>query len=222
LHFNSSEFIDISPVISSRIGVFPGDVKFERAVSLDFKKGDHLLLSSIQTSLHLGAHADGPNHYVADGKGIGERPLELYMGKTLVIHGEAKRGERVGLKHLAPRWQNAQWPAKRILVKTGSFPDPDQWNSDFCSLEPELIELWAKAGVKLIGIDTPSIDPETAKELKSHHMVARHDLAILEGLVLDEVQEGLYTMVALPLRIENADAAPVRAILFKNPDLLPY
>ncbi len=222
MNSKSTEFLDISPVISSRIGVFPGDVKFERAVSLDFKKGDHLLLSSIQTSLHLGAHADGPIHYAADGRGIGERPLDLYMGKTLVVHAEAKRGERVGLKHLSARWQNASWPAKRVLVRTGSFPNPDRWNSDFCSLEPELIEFWARAGVRLIGIDTPSIDPETAKDLRSHHMVAKYDLAILEGLVLDEVQEGLYTLVALPLRIENADAAPVRAVLFKNPDLLAF
>lgn len=87
-------------------------------------------------------------------------------------------------------------------------------------MDPALIELWAKAGVKLIGIDTPSIDPEDSKALESHQKVAQYDLAILEGLVLDQTFEGFYTLMALPMKLEGADAAPVRAILFKNPELL--
>ena len=212
---------DITPVISERIGVFPGDVSFRRNVSMDFKKGDNLVLSSIQTSLHLGAHTDGPNHYSATGEGIGERDLRIYMGKCLVLHAKSPKGSRVGRQHLASSWQTAKsWPAERILVRTGSFPNPDQWNSDFCSFEPSLIEEWAHAGVRLIGIDTPSIDPETSKTLESHQMVAKHNMAILEGIVLTGVPEGLYTLIALPLKIEGADAAPVRAILLEGADRL--
>jgi arylformamidase len=213
----SSRFIDITPSVSEKIGVFPGDVPFNREVSYDFKKGDHLLLSSIRSTLHLGAHADGPNHYSATGEGIGERDISIYAGKCLVLRATAARGERVGLHHLAEKWRALSvWPAPRVLVHTGSFPDPNAWNSDFCSFDPALIEIWAKAGVKLVGIDTPSIDPEDSKTLDSHHMVERYDLAILEGLVLEAVPEGLYTLMAFPLKIAGADASPVRAVLFRD------
>jgi arylformamidase len=205
---------DISPTISERIGVFPGDTRYKRNIALDFGKGDHLLLSSIQTTLHLGAHADGPSHYSKTGEGIDQRDLNLYLGTCLVLEAKVARNERVKISNLNAKWQGlSKWPASRILVKTGSFPIPDQWNSDFCSLDSNLIEKWAESGVRLIGIDTPSIDPEQSKTLDAHHMVAKYNLAILEGLVLTDVPEGLYTLVALPLKLENADAAPVRAIL---------
>lgn len=214
--------IDISPLISPRIGVFPGDVGFERKISHDFNSGDSLLLSSIRTTLHVGAHADAPNHYTANGESIAERDLALYLGRCWVVHAHAPQGARVGLEHLAPQWRDrSEWPAERILVRTGSFRDPDRWNSDFCSLDPSLIDLWAAAGVRLIGIDTPSIDPEDSQELQAHQVIAKNNMAILEGLVLDGVAEGLYTLIALPLKLAEADAAPVRAVLIENPDLFP-
>lgn len=215
------EYIDISPVISERLGVFPGDIPFSRDKLLDFADGHNLRLAGVRTTLHLGAHADGPSHYSSTGVGIGERSLSLYMGRCLVIEAKAPRGARIAREHLVEPWRDlASWPAERILVRTGSFPDPNAWNSDFNSLDPALIEEWARAGVRLIGIDTPSIDPEASKDLPSHQMVARHDLAILEGLVLDQASEGLYTLFALPLRIEGADASPVRAVLFRNAEML--
>lgn len=216
---------DITPVVSPRIGVFPGDVGFSREVSLDFDLGHHLRLSSIRTTLHLGAHADGPNHYAKNGVSIAEREPSIYMGRCLVVRAQASRGERVRLEHLSEPWRSRlsggeACEAPRVLVSTGSFPDPEKWNSDFCSFEPSLIDTLAKAGVRLIGIDTPSVDPEDSKQLESHQMIARHDLAVLEGLVLSQVPEGLYSLLALPLRIEGADAAPVRAILMEGPDRL--
>lgn len=202
------KIFDISPTISPRIGVFPGDQAFERKVVLDTNHGHNITLSAITTTVHLGAHADAPNHYAKNERGIHERPLTRYLGEARVVHATVPRGERVAQKHL-----KTEEIAERMLVKTGTFPDPNNWNADFASFDPELIESWAKRGVKTIGIDTPSIDPETSKELPSHLMVAKYDLSILEGLVLETVPEGLYTLIALPLKIEGADAAPVRAIL---------
>lgn len=212
-----NDFIDISPHLSERIGVFPGDVPFSREISLDFKKGHHLLLSSMRSTLHLGAHADGPNHYSPSGVGIGARDLSIYMGRCLVVESLAERGERVSKDSLGEAWRSvSRWPVARVLVKTGSFPDPDHWNSDFCSLALDFIEELARSGVRLVGIDTPSIDPEDSKTLDAHQVVARHDLAILEGLDLSDAAEGFYTLIALPLRLEGADASPVRAILLKD------
>ncbi|MEK7691029.1 MAG: cyclase family protein, partial [Bdellovibrionota bacterium] len=103
--------------------------------------------------------------------------------------------------------------APRVLIRTGSFPDPEKWNSDFWSLSPELVDFLAGQGVRLVGIDTPSIDPEADSELLSHAAVYRHGLAVLEGLVLTKVPDGIYELIALPLRLEGCEASPVRAVL---------
>ena len=205
----ADEILDISPVISSRLGVFPGDQPYVRTVSMSFARGDHLELSRIQTTVHLGAHADAPCHYAAQGAGIGERPLRPYLGRAQVITANGPPGGRVGLTHLAT--QNIQAP--RVLLRTGSFADPDHWNADFCGLEPSLIDWLADRGVCLIGIDTPSIDPEASKNLETHARVFARDLAILEGLDLRTAVDGFYALIALPLRLEGADASPVRAVL---------
>lgn len=204
--------IDITPEVCSKLGVFPGDRPFSLHTSMDFSKGDHLKLSSIETTLHLGAHADAPNHYHKDGVGISERSLNPYLGKCQVVDIDIKRGERISSQH----FDMNSLTEKRILFKTGSFPDSQKWNSDFAALDPELIRELGERGVILIGIDTPSIDLENSKSLESHNEVFRQDMAILEGLVLSSVEAGVYNLLALPLKLKDADAAPVRAVLLKE------
>jgi arylformamidase len=206
-----SRIIDISPLISERIGVWPGDVAFRRDVGLAIAEGANIDLSAIHTTVHLGAHTDAPSHYVADGVGIDRRDLDLYLGPCQVVGVDTPRGERIRPEHVT-----TEITAPRVLFRTGSFPDPDDFNEDFCSLSPELIDGLAAQGVRLVGIDTPSIDPFTSKDLPSHAAVARNDLAILEGVVLDQVADGTYTLVALPLRLADADASPVRAVLLED------
>lgn len=203
------KIFDISPQVSEKIAVYPGDVAYSRQVAMDMKKGDHLTLSSISTTLHVGAHADAPSHYHAEGESIGRRDLSYYMGRAQVVSIKGAHGRRLGIKDLA----KTQIQAPRVLFKTGSFPNPEFWNSDFTSLSPELIEWLSNQGVQLVGIDTPSVDPETSKDLESHQAIYSSNMAILEGLVLTEVPEGLYQLIALPLALSEADASPVRAVL---------
>ena len=200
--------IDISPPINEQTAVFPGDISYRRNISLDVTNGDHLTLSSITTTLHVGAHADAPNHYSKTGSGIHNRSLNLYVGPCAVIEVEKCEDGKIGLEHLPD-----ELPAPRILFKTGSFPDSSNWNSDFWFFCPKLIEKFAHKGGILIGIDTPSIDSSDSKDLPSHQVVSENDLAILEGVVLDHVKSGLYKLIALPLALVDADASPVRAVL---------
>lgn len=209
------KYYDITPLISENLAVFPGDTPFSREILMDFKKGQHLLLSSIRSTVHLGAHADSSGHYHAAGDGVEKRPLDAYMGTCQVIKATCSRGERIFPKHLSK-----PITAERVLFKTGSFPDSEKWNSDFCSLSPELIEFLAEKNVKLVGIDTPSVDPEDSKGLESHQAIYLKKMCILEGIILDQVPEGIYTLVALPLPIKDCDASPVRAILLEQGDLL--
>jgi len=205
--------IDISPLVSPRIGVFPGDTPYSREELMWLAKGDPLDLSRIQTTVHVGAHADAPRHYRQGAPAIHERPLELYFGPCQVVDALVGPGERI-----RPADLQAPIETPRVLFKTGSFPDPDQWNADFASLSAELVFFLAEKGVRLIGIDTPSIDLQDDKALESHNAVADRDLAVLEGLALRDVPPGRYTLMAFPLKLEGADAAPVRAVLGSDID----
>ena len=207
-----AKIYDISPVLSAQTAVFPGDQAFRRRVSLDFKNQDHLLLSSIESTLHIGAHTDAPNHYHPEACGMAERDLKYYLGPAQVITIDLPRNSRIQKEHL----KKIKIQAPRILFKTRSFPDPDQWNDDFNSLSAELVDFLAAEKVILIGIDTPSIDLSHDKVLESHQMIFKHDMAILEGIVLSEVPDGIYTLISLPLKIKDADASPVRAILIEG------
>lgn len=200
--------IDISPVLSADIAVWPGDTPFERTTALSIAEGANIDLSSITTTVHVGAHTDAPSHYVADGAGIEARPLDLYYGPCEVIRVDVGRGERITPDHLPHPVR-----AERVLFHTGTFPDPNHFNEDFAALSPQLIEHLADQGVRLVGLDTPSVDLCHDKVLHSHLAIAARGLAILEGVVLDHVEPGRYVLIALPLPIAGADASPVRAAL---------
>jgi arylformamidase len=204
--------IDISPLISPKIAVYPGDKRYERNVALSFALGASMELSSIQTTLHVGAHADAPSHYCAGEADISQVTLHPYLGRCQVISVDLERGKRIDPIHIA----QVAIEAQRVLFRTRSFPNPNVWNSDFNSLSPELIEMLASKGVILVGIDTPSVDPddsESPSTLEAHLSLARHKVAVLEGILLEHVLDGFYTLVALPLRLQGAEASPVRAVL---------
>ncbi len=207
--------IDISPRISPKLAVFPGDTPLTREVLMDMKRGDVITLSTLRATVHLGSHADAPSHYGRDGRTIEEQPLELYWGECEVVRvrsaciGVAKR---VGWEHLdvAAGWHPT---TRRLLIATGSYPNADQWTADFLALEPALVDALADAGVQLVGIDTPSVDCADSKDLPAHQRFFARDVAIIEGLVLAGVAAGKYELCALPLALEGFDASPVRAAL---------
>lgn len=206
---------DLSPLVSEKIAVFPGDVPFSREVSMSHAEGHHLTLSALRATLHLGAHADAANHYHREGKGVEARALEAYLGPAEVITVKLKAGERILPGHL-----RGPVRARRVLFRTDSFPDPNRWNDDFNSLSPELIHALADQGVTLVGIDTPSVDPATSKGLESHQALYARNVCVLEGIVLSAVPDGVYTLCALPLRLKDADASPVRAILWESEEAI--
>ena len=203
------DIIDITPLINSKIAVFPGDTPFSQEFLMSTDSGQHLTLSRLTTTVHLGAHTDAPNHYGAKSESIESRSLDYYIGPCQVIQVNIPRSERIQSRDI----KNIEIKAPRILFKTLSYPNPYQWKDDFNSLSGELIQYLFNSGVQLVGIDTPSIDPATDKTLESHLCVHKNNMAILEGIVLDHVSEGVYELIALPLKIEGADATPVRAIL---------
>ena len=201
--------IDISPLVDPSIAVWPGDTPYSRNVSLDMSNGANLTLSDITTTVHVGAHADAPSHYSASGEDIATRALHYYVGPCVVLDVADTRGRRIMPRDLEAK----RIDAERVLLRTGTFPDPRHFNEDFASLSAELVDFLHERGVITIGIDTPSVDLFDDKVLEAHQALARHDMANLEGLVLDGVAEGRYELIALPLKLANADGSPVRAVL---------
>lgn len=206
--------IDISPPITPRLAVWPGDVPYRREVALDLRRGDPMTLSSVTTTLHLGAHADAPSHHGRDAPGMAARSLDLYFGPCRVIHVDVPPRARVRPEDLPA---TAAIDAPRVLIGTGSYPDPERFDAHFAGLSAALIDHLHAAGVRLVGIDTPSVDPFEDTLFESHQALLRHDMANLEGLVLSHVPAGRYTLIALPLPLVGADASPVRAALAPEP-----
>jgi arylformamidase len=199
---------DISPAISASLSVWPGDTPASREMLTELEKGDSLTLSTLHSTVHAGAHADAPSHYGLGAPAIHERPLDLYVGTCQVFHLEAERGSRI-----SPLELPGTVLAPRVLLATGTFPDPDDFNEDFAAFSPELVDALHQQGVRLIGIDTPSVDPFASRDLPVHRRCLAHDMGILEGLVLAGVPAGLYELMALPLKLVGFDASPVRAVL---------
>jgi len=176
---------DISPPLGPDTAVFPGDTPLDREVVLDLARGDTVTLSTLRSTCHLGAHVDAPSHYDPGGAAIGARPLAPFLGPCRVVRVEMAPG---GLVTTA-------------MLRAALAADPD------------LVNWLAGEGVTLVGIDTPSIDPADSTDLPAHEAVRRHDLNILEGVVLSHVPAGLYELIALPLRLVAFDGSPVRAVL---------
>lgn len=199
---------DISPPLSSSLAVWPGDTPLSRQVLCDMRKGDNITLSSLQGTVHLGAHADAPSHYGIDGATIEQRSLDFYLGPCQVMRVDGKQPGTI-----LPEALPGSIKAKRVLIATATFPDPTHFNQDFAALTVELVEHLHAKGVRLIGIDTPSVDLFSSKDLPVHSAFLKHDMAILEGLLLRDVPEGMYELIALPLKLVGFDASPVRAVL---------
>jgi arylformamidase len=206
---------DISPTISGALPVWPGDTRFEASATWEIGGGCPVHVSRMTMSTHLGAHTDAPFHYDPAGLAIDAVALAPYIGPCRVIHciGTALV-QAADIAHalvdLPPR----------VLLRTYATAPQHEWDPAFAAVSPAAIALLASHGVLLIGTDAASLDPQDSKTLDAHHAVRTHHMAILEGVVLDDVAAGDYELIALPLKLAGMDASPVRAIL--RPLAPPY
>jgi arylformamidase len=203
--------IDISPPVGPSSPVYPGDQPWQRDWQSRIGPNCAVNLSAITLSPHLGAHADAPLHYDATGQSAGAMDLAPFIGHCRVIHAIGC-GPRVQWNDIAPALPAGQAVPVRILVRTYR-QQPRQWDPELAGLAPELVERLAGLGVQLVGIDSASVDPADSLLLESHQALRRHGLRVLENLCLDAVDEGDYELIALPLKLMDCEASPVRAVL---------
>jgi arylformamidase len=203
-----TRLIDISPPLDAATPAFPGDTSYQQRWAAQIGPGCPVNVSAITLSPHLGAHADAPLHYGANAPAIGHVDLDPFLGRCRVIHAIGK-GALIAPEHL--QHQSRDLPP-RVLVRT-CVNAPAAWTSNFSAFAPSTIAWLAEKRVRLVGIDTASVDPADSKTLDSHQQLLAHDMRVLENLVLDDVAEGDYELIALPLKLTSACASPVRAVL---------
>ncbi|WP_420476429.1 arylformamidase [Noviherbaspirillum sp. ST9] len=199
---------DITPPVSSAAPVWPGDTPFSAVTTWEIGDGCPVKVSRLTMSTHTGAHCDAPSHYDAAGAAIDAVPLDAYLGRCRLV--DCTGVKRVEPEHLQGVLDGI--PA-RVLFRTYARAPVERWDSAFASVAADTVALLAERGVRLIGIDTPSLDPQESKTMDAHHAIRAHGMAILEGIVLDDVPAGDYELIALPLKLAGMDASPVRAIL---------
>ncbi len=198
---------DISQRLSPALPVWPGDTAFAQAGTWQMAAGSPVNVSAVTLSTHSGAHADAPLHYEDGADDIASVALEPYLGECLVADVRGC-GPLILPEHLP-----ALDGAARILFRTfDAFPH-SHWPPETTAIAPATIDALAGACVRLVGLDGPSLDPQDSKDMAAHLAVLRHDMRVLEGLVLDDVAPGRYELIALPLAIVGGDASPVRAVL---------
>ena len=186
--------------MSEKTPVWPGDVRFSFRHTSRLVERALYESTCFTMSAHVGTHADAPSHVVEGASTIGNVSLEPYVGRARVVD-LAGKGE-VSADALPPR--SLRFPRVLFRTKGRSF------------LSPLAALRLVERGAILVGTDALSIDPPDAEDLPVHRTLLSRGVALLEHLSLDAVDPGDYQLVALPLRFDDLDASPVRAILIRG------
>ncbi|MDD5564154.1 MAG: cyclase family protein [Thermoanaerobaculaceae bacterium] len=200
--------IDISRPLEPATAVWPGDTPFAARWTHPHGTGQ-AAVTCLQFSPHVGTHLDAPLHVVPDGRDVASVPLAACVGRCEVVAVPGHRGP-ISESHLPAGWSPS---TPRILFATGTWPAGTAIPPAFASLAPAFVDFLARAGVVLVGLDTPSVDSADATDLLAHRRCAAQTILVVEGLDLTGVLPGPYTLVAAPLRMSGIEASPVRALL---------
>jgi len=211
---------DISRTLSNDLAEWPGDEPFRFRLTNEIAKGASVNLGAITMSVHNGTHADARFHFDPKGESIEKAPLDAYVGRATVVDlaqsfARSKQKHLITTEDLKPHAENIA-ATSRLLVKTGRWSDSRVFPDQIPVIAADVPAWLQKNGVKLLGVDLPSMDEIDSKSLQNHHALARAGIAIVESLDLSEVASGIYGFAALPLKIAGGDGAPVRAVLWRD------
>jgi arylformamidase len=211
---------DISRTLSNDLAEWPGDEPCHFRLTREKTKGASVNLGAISMSVHNGTHADARFHFDADGESIEKASLQTYLGRATVVDLwqdflDSKEKHLITIEDLRPSAE-AIAATSRILVKTGRWTDSTVFPKQIPVIAADVPAWLQKNGVKLLGLDLPSVDEIDSKSLQNHHALAHAGIAIIESLDLSNVAPGIYHLAALPLKIAGGDGAPLRAILWRE------
>jgi len=211
---------DISRMLSNEFAEWPGDEPFRYRLTGEIANGGSVNLGAITMSVHNGTHADARFHFDTNGASIEIAPLDVYLGRATVVDlaqtfSQSREKHLITREDLKPHAE-AIAATSRLLVKTGRWADSTTFPNRIPVIAADVPAWLQKNGVKLLGLDLPSMDEIDSKSLQNHHALARAGIAIVESLDLSDVAAGVYNFAALPLKIAGADGAPMRAVLWRD------
>ena len=211
---------DISRTLSNDFAEWPGDEPFHYRLTREIAGGQSVNLGAITMSVHNGTHADAQLHFDPKGESIEKAPLDIYVGCATVVDLtqtflQSKEKHLITIEDLQPHVEEIA-ATSRLLVKTDRWRDSTIFPNRIPVIAANVPAWLQKNGVKLLGLDLPSMDEIDSKSLQNHHALADAGIAIVESLVLSEVAPGIYNLAALPLKIAGGDGAPMRAILWRD------
>ncbi|MEW9677138.1 arylformamidase [Lentibacillus sp. L22] len=204
-----AQWIDISQPLTNTIAHWPGDTPFSYELTYTKEESGSANIGQITTSLHMGTHIDAPFHFDNDGATVDQLDLDIYVGKAAVI--DVSHTDTITVDVL----KQFEWDTDvtRVLLKTSLPNNPERFPEKLPALDPAISPWLHRQGIRLLGVDMPSVDDPDSKELEVHHALHDHDIFILENIMLDQIATGNYELIALPLAIHGADGSPVRAVL---------
>ena len=217
-------WIDVSRPVADGAAVWPGDPPWRYRLAASIAGGDVANVGEVSGTTHTGTHVDAPLHVDPAGAAIDALPLETFAGPSMLVDVSAA-GDRIEFGHIEAALRRIEGavggaegpvdgadPIARLLLRTGC-----DWSAGFPSgwraLSAEAAAWCGARGLRLVGTDAPSVDPEGSTALEAHRALATSGVAILESLALAGIEPGRYALVAFPLRWIGADASPVRAAL---------
>jgi arylformamidase len=204
------KWIDISMPLGLDTPSYPGDPAFQQEFVLHLRRGDQATVSRLVMSAHTGTHVDAPSHFIAGGAGIDQIALEQLCGPCTVL--DLRGHDRIDVAQIAA----AELTWSRVLLRTDNSTRGWQrpFRRDHVALTPAAARLLCEGEVKLVGIDGLSVDPFSENGAHPvHDVLLSAGVAVVEGLVLDGVEPGTYSLVVAPLRVVGAEAAPARAMI---------
>ncbi len=207
-------------MLSNDLAEWPGDEPFHFRLTKQIAKGASVNLGTISMSVHNGTHADGKFHFETNGESIEKAPLEVYLGRATVVDLaqsflHLKEKHLITIEDVLPSAEEIA-ATSRLLVKTGRWSDSTVFPNQIPVIAADVPAWLQKNGIKLLGLDLPSVDEIDSKSLQNHHALARAGIAIVESLDLSDVGPGIYNLAALPLKIAGGDGAPMRAVLWRD------
>lgn len=207
---------DISITVNRDTPEWPGDTAFTSGWSTTIASGSSVNVSAMTSSAHVGTHADAPLHVHDGWPGSHELPLDAFCGRALVVDVSGGTDE-ITHDMLAARipgdLAERLGRAPRLLLKTGHSIAAGRFPDEWPALSEECARKLLGHGVRLLGVDCPSVDARDSKSLPVHHMLFSGNACLLENLDLRRVPAGDYELFAFPLKLMGMDAAPVRAVL---------
>ena len=208
------EIHDISRALTNDLAPWPGDTPFHFELKWKISEGASVNVGAVEMGVHNGTHADAVFHFDPKGETIERAPLDAFIGKAVVV--DCKNvAPTINLSNLE-RSESALREAPRLLLKTSAWSDPKTFPKEIPTISRDVPRWLQGRGVKLLGVDVPSVDSTDSKDLHNHHALAEARIAIVESLDLSKVEAGIYNFAALPLKISGGDAAPLRAILWRD------